>query len=57
MELNVVAEGVETAEAVAILKDIGCDKLQGYYFSKPLPIDEFNDWLHHSEFGAPERKQ
>ena len=55
MGLSVVAEGVETEQAVEILRDIGCDKLQGYYFSKPLPIEKFNDWLQNSEFGAAEK--
>lgn len=36
-----VAEGVETEEQYFFLKESGCDVIQGYYFSKPLPIDDF----------------
>ena len=41
MQFTVTAEGVETIEMVESLKRIGCDFLQGYYFSKPIPADEF----------------
>lgn len=39
--IEVVAEGVETEEQVEILQRIGCDIIQGYYYSKPLPPEEF----------------
>ncbi|MEG0092166.1 MAG: EAL domain-containing protein, partial [Oscillospiraceae bacterium] len=41
IDIDTVAEGVETLSQLTFLNDIGCDKIQGYYFSKPLPIDEF----------------
>ncbi len=41
LELEVVAEGVETKEQLDYLKRIGCDLYQGYYCSKPLPVEEF----------------
>ena len=38
-----VAEGVETDRHYSFLKEAGCDVIQGYYFSKPLPENEFNE--------------
>ena len=43
--LQVVAEGVETAEQRDLLQGVGCDLLQGYYFSKPLPQEEAAELL------------
>ncbi|MDO4806014.1 MAG: EAL domain-containing protein [Coriobacteriales bacterium] len=37
--IDTVAEGVETQEQVDFLREIGCSKLQGYYFTKPVPMD------------------
>jgi EAL domain-containing protein (putative c-di-GMP-specific phosphodiesterase class I) len=42
IEVPVIAEGVETKEQMELLKAIGCDIIQGYYFSKPVPADDFN---------------
>ena len=39
--LPTIAEGVETAEQMLALRGMGCDIVQGYYFSKPLPAEEF----------------
>lgn len=43
--LNVTAEGVETEDQVDFLRKINCDSIQGYYYSKPLPEDEFKQLL------------
>ncbi len=43
LKLQVVAEGVETVEQMAFLQHHGCDLGQGYYFSRPLPNDDFLD--------------
>jgi diguanylate cyclase (GGDEF)-like protein len=42
LKLDIVAEGVETAEQVRFLQKLGCNIYQGYYFSKPLDIHAFN---------------
>ena len=43
--IKVVAEGVELQQQLAVLKEAGCDFIQGYYFSKPLPGDEIQAFL------------
>ncbi len=43
--LRVVAEGVEDRETFDRLADFGCDEAQGYYISRPMPLDEFGRWL------------
>ena len=39
--MEVIAEGVETDQQLRILSEMGCGLFQGYYFSKPVPVDEF----------------
>ncbi len=42
LEMETVAEGVETREQASFLRDIGCDLAQGYYFAKPMPLADFD---------------
>jgi diguanylate cyclase (GGDEF)-like protein/PAS domain S-box-containing protein len=46
LNVDVIAEGVETAEQQAFLLQNGCRQYQGYLFGKPMPIEEFNQQLH-----------
>jgi diguanylate cyclase (GGDEF)-like protein/PAS domain S-box-containing protein len=46
LKLSVIAEGVETPEQLDYLRSQGCDEMQGYYFSRPLPASEFEQLLH-----------
>lgn len=46
MNLEIIAEGVETKEQLEFLVDEGCPNIQGYYYSKPLPLDEYKEFLH-----------
>ena len=41
LKMSTIAEGVETAAQLNFLKTRGCDEMQGYYFSRPIPADEF----------------
>ena len=43
--LKVVAEGIETEQAAARLRDLGCDIAQGYLYAKPMPLSAFESWL------------
>jgi EAL domain-containing protein (putative c-di-GMP-specific phosphodiesterase class I) len=47
--LTVVAEGVETKAQLTLLGELGCDSVQGYYFSKPKPADQLLDFCAHYE--------
>lgn len=54
--LKVVAEGVEDQMSWDKLKGLGCDSAQGYYMSRPLPTNDFMDWLQKSKWGMPTKK-
>jgi EAL domain-containing protein (putative c-di-GMP-specific phosphodiesterase class I) len=45
LSVNVLAEGVEDAEQLAILRSLGCDEAQGYFLGKPMPAEEFEAFL------------
>ena len=45
LSLAVVAEGVESAEHMPLLRQAGCDRVQGYHFSRPLPARKLTEWL------------
>lgn len=45
LKLGVTAEGIETAEQLYQLRDLMCERGQGYYFAKPLPSNELGDLL------------
>jgi EAL domain-containing protein (putative c-di-GMP-specific phosphodiesterase class I) len=51
LKLRIVAEGVETAEELAFLQAHHCDEAQGYYFSRPVPAEQFAKLL---KSGIPE---
>jgi EAL domain-containing protein (putative c-di-GMP-specific phosphodiesterase class I) len=45
LQLTLIAEGVEELEQQTVLQEMGCDEIQGYYFSRPLPEHEFIRFL------------
>jgi len=51
--LRTIAEGVETIEELDYLREQGCDEIQGYYFSKPLLPDKFEDVYRSKEVIEP----
>lgn len=46
LNIHTVAEGVETENEVAFLKEAGCDEIQGYYYAKPLCMKDFMEFYH-----------
>ncbi|MHB1173556.1 MAG: putative bifunctional diguanylate cyclase/phosphodiesterase [Sulfuriferula sp.] len=54
--LKVVAEGVESQAVWDSLKALGCDDAQGYHMGRPLPADEFSEWLRQSPWGLKASK-
>jgi len=52
--LEVIIEGVETAEMLQQVRDLGASLIQGYWFAKPMPAARVPGWLQAFEFGSPE---
>lgn len=50
LELNVIAEGVESLEQLEFLRKLGCKQVQGFFFSRPLPAHEFAELLRKGTF-------
>jgi EAL domain-containing protein (putative c-di-GMP-specific phosphodiesterase class I) len=55
LRLKVIAEGVESEEHLAFLREHDCDEAQGYLFGKPMPADEFMQLMLRCESGVPLR--
>jgi diguanylate cyclase (GGDEF)-like protein len=53
LRLEVVAEGVETSEALVALREMGCDLAQGYWLSRPLPGPDALEWLRRHDRSVP----
>lgn len=53
MELDLIAEGVETQQQLDFLKQLGCQQGQGYLWSKPLAADDFEEQILKTHFGEP----
>jgi len=43
--MEITAEGVETEEQLVVLRNLGCDEIQGYFFSRPLPDADFEGFM------------
>lgn len=55
LKMKVVAEGVESGQQAALLQQMGCDYVQGYYYSKPIPLEELIELLPYWEYEHEER--
>lgn len=49
LKMQVISEGIETKQQTQFLKGISCDMVQGYYYAKPMPIEEFEEFKRDSQ--------
>lgn len=52
LNLELLAEGVETKDQIDLLQSIGCDQVQGFFYAKPMPAEEFFSLLKHQQSGC-----
>lgn len=55
--LNIIAEGVEEDYQYQLLRDLGCDEIQGFFFSKPLPNNDFETYVHTNHSGQEKKRK
>lgn len=51
LDLRVIAEGVENIDQFALLRALGCEEIQGYLLSPPIPAEEFTQFVKHPTHG------
>jgi EAL domain-containing protein (putative c-di-GMP-specific phosphodiesterase class I) len=57
LKLKTVAEGVENVEQVEFLRALGCDYLQGFYFSRPQPADMIETYFRRNQIASAKDSQ
>ena len=45
LDLRAVAEGIETVEQADLLRGLGCDFGHGYLYARPMPVDDYVEWM------------
>lgn len=57
LKIPCIVEGVETSEQIEHLKSLGCTMVQGFFYSKPIPQEEFIDYISNRNLKDPDRKE
>ena len=57
MNLKIVSEGIESESQFNVMRELGINYIQGYYFSKPLPADEFVKFIRENQCTDRGKKQ